>query len=126
MDSKHVEMSQAIDRILAQVPSGLSVLAAVASVEIGALLLARWHRRALPDSIALRMVCFIFAWSFLSMWQVIRGCARLGLDRSSYADFLLAKKTTDPDEAFLWRWTIHEFCAFLALGLLVLLLTKFQ
>jgi hypothetical protein len=112
-----------LDKALALIPPGIVILTVFVLVDLGLTIFARVRRKALSDNAVLALVCFVFEWAFLSIWQVLRGCAALGLDRSSYAQFIWRPRATGPEEAFLWRWTFHELCAFAALGAFLLILT---
>jgi hypothetical protein len=82
---------------------------------------ARSHKASIPDSVAPTLVCFSFAWAYLAMWRVARGCRKLGWNRSNYTQFLLAGlRPGDGDELVVWRWTFHLCYALLAVVLCVL------
>ena len=123
MPSDQTEKPSSLDKALGLIPPGIVILIAFLLVDLGMTIFARVRGKALSDNTMLALVCFVFGWAFLSMWQAIRGCAALGLDRSGYARFIWRPRSTDPEEAFLWRWTFHELCAFAALGAFLLILT---
>jgi hypothetical protein len=122
MPSDQTEKPSSLDKALILIPPGIVILIAFLLVDLGLTIFARVRGKALSDNAMLALVCFVFGWAFLSMWQALRGCAALGLDRSGYARFIWRPRSTDPEEAFLWRWTFHELCAFAALGGFLLIL----
>jgi hypothetical protein len=123
MPSDLAEKPSSLDKAMGLIPPGIVILIAFLLVDLGLTIFARVRGKTLSDNASMALFCFILGWAYLSMWQVLRGCAALGLDRSSYAQFIWRPRSTDPEEAFLWRWTFHELCAFAALGAFLLILT---
>jgi hypothetical protein len=105
---------------IAKPPSGLTVLLGFVAVLLFLAWLYPAHHAMMPDNAALTLVCFSFGWTFLAMWQVSRGCRKLGWKRSNYTQFLSGPRPADPDELAIWRWTFQLCCAILALVLCVL------
>jgi hypothetical protein len=96
------------------------VLLAFAAVLLFVVWFARSHKATIPDNVALTLVCFSFAWGYLAMWRVVRGCRKLGWKRSNYTRFLSGPRPGDPDELVIWRWTFQLCYALLAAVLCVL------
>jgi hypothetical protein len=101
--------------VLAEVLSGIVILLLLIIVLLWVVWFARSHHTMVPTTTGLALICFAFGWTFLSMWQVNRGCRKLGLTRSTYAQFLSGPRSDDQDERFLWQWTLQFCCAILAI-----------
>jgi hypothetical protein len=109
--------------ILTKAPqSGLPILIGYVAVLLFAVWIARAHRMEIPDAVGLAMICFSFGWTYLSIWKLVRGGLRLGWNRSNLTKLLTGPRPDDPDELFMWRWTLQLCCASLSVVVCVVIL----
>jgi|SRR5580704_12971996 hypothetical protein len=95
-------------------PSGFVVLVGYVAVLSFLVWTARVRRTEIPDSIGLATICFSFAWTYLAIWKLVRGGRRLGWNRSNLTKLLTGPRPDDPDELFIWQWTLQLCCASLS------------
>ena len=115
--------TQPINSILSKAPrSGLAVLVGFVAILLFLSWNARAHRTEIPDAVGLAMICFAFGWSYLAIWKLVRGGRRLGWNRSNLTKLLTGPRPDDPDELFIWQWTLQLCCASLSLVVCVLAL----
>lgn len=108
---------------MAKVSSGFAVLLGFIAVLLPVVWLSPAHHATIPDAVGLTLICFSFAWAYLAMWKVHRGCRKLGWDRSHYAILLSGPRPDDPDVLLIWRWTLQLAYAIVAVLLSVLAFT---
>jgi hypothetical protein len=106
--------------VFAKLRSGIVILLVLIGVLLRVVWFARSHGTTLQTATVLTLICSAFGWTFLAIWQVNRGSRKLGLNRSTYAQFLSGPRSNDPDENFLRQWTLQLCCAILAVVLCVL------
>ena len=101
--------------ILPKAPaSGLTVLIGYVLVLLFIVLIARAHSTEIPDAVVLAMICFSFGWTALANWKLVRGGRKLGWNRSNVTKLLTGPRPDDPDELFIWQWTLQLCCASLS------------
>jgi hypothetical protein len=88
-------------------PSGIAVLLGYVAALLFIVARARKHSVVIPEAVGLGLICFSFGWAFLSMWKIVRGCRKLGYDRSNYTKLLSEPHPDDPDEFVIWLWTLQ-------------------
>ena len=104
---------------------GIAILAGFTAVTLYAGWSARSHNSIISTRAGLALICFAFAWVFLSTLQVGRWCRKLGLKRAAHARFLFSERSDDPDEQSLWFWDLQLGCAVLAMVVCVAALSFF-
>jgi protein-S-isoprenylcysteine O-methyltransferase Ste14 len=110
--------------ILPKAPAaGLTVLIGYVVVLLFTVWLARAHRIEIPDAAVLAMICFSFGWVYLALWKLDRGRRRLGWNRSNMTKLLTGSRPDDPDELFIWQWTLQLCFAIVSVVLCVVALT---
>jgi len=110
--------------ILTKAPSsGLAVLVGYVVVLLFVVWIARAHRTEIPDAFVLTMICFSFGWLYLALWKLGRGGRRLGWNRSNMTKLLTGPRPDDPDELFIWQWTLQVCFAILSVVVCVVVLT---
>jgi hypothetical protein len=116
--------TQPINSILSKAPrSGLAVLVGFVAILLFLSWNARAHRTEIPDAVVLATICFSFGWVYLALWELDRGRRRLGWNRSNMTKLLTGPRPDDPDELFIWQWTLQLCCAILSVLLCVVALT---
>lgn len=100
-------------------PSGLAALFGFVAILLYLVWRARARSATIPEPAALSLICFSFGWAYLSMWRVVRGCRRLGYDRSNFTKLLSGPRPDDPDELLIWDWTLQLCYAVFAVLLCV-------
>jgi hypothetical protein len=88
-------------------PSGIVVLVGYVAVLSFLTWTARAHRTEIPDAVGLAMICFSFGWTYLAIWKLVRGGRKLGWNRSNLTKLLTGPRPDDPDELFIWQWTLQ-------------------
>ncbi len=106
--------------ILARDPWGLAVLLGFVAILLAVVWFARTHHATIPAALVITLVCISFGWASLAMWQVHRGCRKLGWDRSHYTQLLAGLRPDDPNALFIWFWTLQLCYAILAVVLCML------
>jgi hypothetical protein len=101
---------------------GLVVLIGFVTVLVFVVWRARASAVAIPGSLALGFISFSFGWAYLSMWRTVRGCRKLGYDRSNFTKLLSGPRPDDPDELLIWNWTFQLCYAVFAVLLCALAL----
>jgi hypothetical protein len=104
---------------LARPSSGLMALLGFATILVFVVWFFRARHATIPENVALTLICFSFAWTYLAMWRVVRGCRKLCWKRSNYRQFLSGPRPGDPDELVIWQWTFQLCYAVLAVVLSV-------
>jgi hypothetical protein len=101
--------------ILTKAPrSGLAILAGYVAILLLLFWIARAHRMEIPDAVGLAIICFSFGWTYLAIWKLLRGGRKLGWNRSNLTKLLTGPRPDDPDELFIWQWTLQLCCAILS------------
>jgi hypothetical protein len=85
--------------------------------------MARAQRTEIPDAVGLAMIGFSFGWTGVANWKLVRGGRRLGWNRSNMTKLLTGSRPDDPDELFIWQWTLQLCCAISSVVLCVVALT---
>jgi hypothetical protein len=49
----------------------------------------------------------VMLWICTSIFQVCRGCRKLGWNRSTFTKFLSNARPDDPDQLFVWQWVLQ-------------------
>jgi hypothetical protein len=117
LQAKAVFVMNKTTSFLAKAHTGLGVLLGFLAVVLFTVWFARAHHAIMPMSAVLTLTCFSFGWAYLSIWQVHRRCRKFGLNRSNYTQLLSGPPPEDPDELFIWQWTLQLCYAVLALVL---------
>jgi hypothetical protein len=109
--------------ILPKAPAaGLTVLVGYVVVLLFIVWMARAHRMEIPDAVVLAVICFSFGWVYLALWKLDRGRRRLGWNRSNMTKLLTGLRPDDPDELFIWQWTLQLCFAIVSVVLCVVAL----
>ena len=103
--------------------SGMRVLIGYVVVLLFILWMARAYRTEIPDAVGLAMICFSFGWVYLALWKLDRGRRRLGWNRSNMTKLLTGPRPDDPDELFIWQWTLQVCFAILSAVICVVVLS---
>ena len=109
--------------ILTQAPWALAVLFGFGTVLCSMVWFARARNATIPDAVFFTLICFSFGWTYLAIWQVIRGGRKLGWNRSNRSNstqLLSSPPPDDPDLLFLWRWSLQLCYSTLAVVLCML------